>query len=94
VGDQLLIGIVSGIAVITILGIVNIIKNKADTRKIMTFLTHSLETTGHTFRSNHVIASETNLSEKRVRTLCSNSKKIKRNTKEKESWQITDSNKT
>ncbi len=88
--DQILIGIVSGIAVIIIIGFVKMVKNKSDTNKIISFLQTSLNTTGYTFRSNHAISSDTNLPEERVRNLCSKSKKIKRNTNEKESWQLVD----
>jgi len=87
-GDQIIISIVSGIAIVIILGIIKIIKDKADTNKIIKYLTGSLKTTEHTFRSNHAISSGTNLSEERVRNLCSKSKTIKRNTNKKESWQL------
>ena len=86
--DQILIGIVSGIAVIIIIGIVKMVKDKSDTNKIIAFLQTSSNSTDYTFRSNHAIAAETNLSEEKVRNLCSKSKAIKRNTNEKESWQL------
>jgi len=89
-GEQIIIGIVSGIAVLIIIGIIKMIKDKSDTNKIISCLQNSLKTTDHTFRSNHAIASDTNLSEERVRKICSKAKEIKRNTNEKESWQLLD----
>lgn len=88
--DPILVGIVSGIAVIIIISIAKMAKDKSDTNKIISFLQTSLNTTDHKFRSNHAISSDTNLPEERVRILCSKSKKIKRNTNEKESWQLVD----
>ena len=91
--DQILIGIISGIAVIIIIGIVKMIKDKSDTNKIISYLQASLKTSDYKLRSNHAIASETNLSEERVRNLCSKSTAIKRNTNEKESWQLVNESK-
>ena len=88
--EQIIIGIVSGIAVIAIAAIVKHAKDKIDTNKIISFLEASANDTDFTYRSNYAISSETNLSEERVRKLCSKSKKIKRNTKEKESWRLVD----
>ena len=86
--NQIIIGIVSGIAIIIIIGVINMIKVKIDTSTIISFLKNSVKTTDNTFRSSHAISSETNLSEERVRNLCSKSKLIKRNTNERESWQL------
>ncbi len=86
--DQIIIGIVSGVIVVVLLGIWKVIHDQKDTDKIITFLNNSEATTDNTFRSNHAISSDTNLSEDRVRKLCSKSRKIKRNTKEKESWRL------
>jgi len=78
--DQIIIGIVSGVAVIFIVTVVKIAKDTIDTNKIITFLNSSADKTDYTYRSNHAISADTNLSEDRVRNLCSKSKKIKRNT--------------
>lgn len=40
------------------------------------------------FYNTYRIASAVNLTDKRVRKVCSNSKRISRNQKEKESWQL------
>ncbi len=86
--DQILIAIVSGLIVAILLGAWKVAHDRRDTNKIVTFLKNSEATTENTFRSNHAISSNTNLSEERVRKLCSKSNKIKRNTKEKESWRL------
>ena len=91
--DQIFTGIISGIAVIIIIGIIKMVKDKSDTNKIISYLQESLKTTDYKFRSNHAITSDTNLSEERVRNLCSKSKAIKRNTSEKESWQLVNESK-
>ena len=86
--NQIIIGIISSLVVAIMLGAWKIIHDRRDTNKIISFLKNSAATTKNTFRSNHAISSDTNLSEERVRKLCSKSKKIKRNTMEKESWRL------
>ncbi|GMQ89580.1 MAG: hypothetical protein BMS9Abin09_1082 [Gammaproteobacteria bacterium] len=71
-----------------ILWLVSYIRFKMDEKKIHKFLTASTANTEFTFRSEHRIASETNLSEERVHKVCSKSKKIARNQKEKKSWRL------
>jgi CRISPR/Cas system CSM-associated protein Csm2 small subunit len=87
-------GIVQGVLVAIIIGaftmIVNRLKFKRDEKKIITFLKKSNQKTSHTFRSTHAIVSDTNLSENRVRKICSLSKQIRRNQKEKESWTLVE----
>lgn len=53
-----------------------------DERKIFNFIAASQ----HTFRSTEAIAAFTNLDTSRVQHVAANSKKIRRNSKEKESW--------
>ena len=86
--DQIIVGLISGLVIAIFLGVWKIIHDMIDTNEIIKFLKKSAATTEDTFRSNHAISSEINLSEERVRKLCSNSKKIKRNIKEKESWRL------
>lgn len=87
--EQIITGIVSGLVVAISLWLVKIARDIKDTKAIINFLRKSKEATEYSFRSNHAIASNTHLSEERVRKLCSKSrKKIKRNEKEKESWNL------
>ena len=86
--SNIIIGIISGVTVALLIWLIKTINSKIDTHKIIIFLQKSKATTKHTFRSNHAISSATNLSEERVRTLCSKSTQIKRNEKQKESWQL------
>ena len=71
-----------------ILWLISFARFKADENKIYKFLTDSAASTELTFRSEHRISSETNLSEERVHKICSKSKKITRNQKEKKSWRL------
>jgi hypothetical protein len=59
-----------------------------DSNAIMCFLINSSNDTPHTFRSTEAIASDTNLAENRVAAICAKHPGIKRNTKEKQSWQL------
>ena len=61
---------------------------KKDERSILSFLQSSIKNTEFTFRSEHAISSDTNLSEERVHNVYSKSNKITRNKKEKKSWQL------
>ncbi len=53
-----------------------------DERKICAFIKNSKAT----FRSTEAIVSHTNMEVSRVQLVCSRSKRIRRNTREKESW--------
>ena len=86
--EQIITGIVSGLAVALVIWVTKLVRNKRDTDRITDFLARSKETTGFSFRSTHAIASATHISEERVRTLCGNCKRIKRNEKERESWRL------
>lgn len=57
---------------------------KMDESAIVNFFVHQNE--DYVFRSTASIASATDISTERVTAVCSKSKKIKRNAKEKESW--------
>jgi len=56
-----------------------------DERNIVNFIKNSKDT----FRSSEAIVSSTNLEASRIQHICSKSKKIRRNTKEKESWRLS-----
>jgi len=74
---------------VLILGIFGWLKFKRDEKVVAKFLKNSGVETSHTFRTTHAISSATNLSQERIRKVCSKSCKIKRNQKEKESWKIS-----
>jgi hypothetical protein len=59
-------------------------KIASDTDKIIEFLED--DDSDYTFRSTKAIADGTSLSEDRVRELCTNSTKIRRNSGSKETW--------
>ena len=79
--DQIIAGIVSALVIALSAGAWKVFHDWKDTCKIIVFLKDSKETTDFKFRSNNAIASDTNLSEERVRKLCSKSKKIRRRPK-------------
>jgi hypothetical protein len=84
--------IVATIVSVAILGLIGwcfkCYRDRRDSKKICEFLLQSLRTTGFKFRSTHVISSATRIPESRVAELCSKHRKIKRNEREKESWQL------
>lgn len=59
-----------------------------DGKKIYDFLLKSRTNTDFNFRSTEAISSATKIPETRVAELCSRHKKIMRNEKEKQSWQL------
>ena len=63
-------------------------QNQKDSNAILSFLNNSSKETTYTFRSTEAIASHTNLTEGRVASICAKHPKIKRNTNEKQSWQL------
>ena len=69
-------------------GVWNWYRNRQDSKKIYDFLLGSLNESNYTFRSTEAIVSHTKISESRVAELCSKHPKIRRNAKEKQSWQI------
>jgi hypothetical protein len=71
-------------------GVWNWNRDRRDSEKIFDFMLKSKAETKFTFRSTEVISSHTKISEVRVADLCSKHSKIKRNEKQKQSWQIVD----
>ncbi|MFZ6047417.1 hypothetical protein ACFW0H_15025 [Pseudomonas sp. CR3202] len=65
-------------------------RDTKDGAAILKFLTKSVADAKNTFRSTEAIASATKLTEERVESLCSKHPKIRRNTKEKQSWRLVD----
>lgn len=59
-----------------------------DEAQIIKFLKSTLNETDKSFRTTHRIASEVNRTEARVREVCSNSKKIRRNQLAEEIWTL------
>lgn len=84
------IGIGIGVAVVvSILGwLYKLVMFKKDEKSILEFLKQSQNNTDHNYRSSEAIASHTNLTIERASKVCSKSKKVHRNTKEKESWSL------
>ena len=65
-------------------------RDRKDRETIYKFLLDSKATTDFSFRSTEAIASHTKLTEDRVASLCPGHPKIRRNTKEKQSWTLVD----
>jgi hypothetical protein len=63
-------------------------RDKRESNRIYQYLVKSAATTAWRFRSTQAISSATHMSKTRVEELCSRDKRIKRNEKEKESWQL------
>lgn len=80
--------VLGALIVVFILWLISVFRSRSDENKILEFLRKSLKETPHKFRTTHAISSDTNLSEERIRKICSKSKTIKRNTNEKESWKL------
>jgi len=84
--------IASGVVVTVILAVagwfVTWIRDKRDSNRIYQHLVKSAATTAWHFRSTEAISSATHIPKNRVAELCSRDKRIKRNEKEKESWQL------
>jgi len=74
---------------VLILGIFGWLKFKRDEKVVAKFLKSSGVETSHTLRTTHAISSATNLSQERIRKVCSKSCNIKRDRKEKGSWKIS-----
>ena len=64
------------------------LRDRRDSRKIYEFLRQSKLNTDFRFRSTEAISSATKIPEERIERLCSRHNKIKRNEKEKQSWQL------
>jgi len=68
--------------------VVKWIRDKRDSNQIYRYLVKSAATTRWHFRSTEAISSATHLPRRRVEKLCIRDRRIKRNEKEKESWQL------
>ena len=82
--------VIGALIVALILWLIGLMRSRAHENKILEFMRKSEIDTSHKFRSTHAISSAINLSEERIRKICSKSKKIKRNQKENESWQLAE----
>jgi hypothetical protein len=63
-------------------------RDRRDSKRIYEFLRQSRLNTDFRFRSTEAISSATKIPEARIERLCSRHNKIKRNEKEKQSWQL------
>jgi|SRR5450759_4334711 hypothetical protein len=70
--------------------IVKLCRDYRDSKKIYEYLQQSRLDTTYTFRSTEAISLATKIPETRVAELCSRHPNIKRNEKEKQSWQLTE----
>jgi len=62
--------------------------DRKDKRKVYKWLDEFTDENEKRWRSTHAIASHTNLTEDRIRNICSKHKKIIRSDKQKEAWGI------
>jgi len=81
--------VLAALLVVLILGIFGWIKFKRDEKIVARFLQDAGIETGNTCRTTKAIASATNLSEVRIRKVCSMSSVIERHQDEKESWKVS-----
>ena len=86
--DGIAEAIISGIVIAGIVVLSKSIFDYLATNKIIKYLQYSGESKSYRYRSSQAISSETDISEERVRNLCSRSKKIKRSSRDKESWRL------
>jgi hypothetical protein len=87
--NEIVQGVLATLIGILILGIFGLLKYKRDEKIVTRFLENSGIETSHTFRTTHAISSATNLSERRIRNVCNKSSRIRRNKKEKGSWELS-----
>ena len=80
--------IIAGIVVAALVILSKSIIDYLATNKIIEFLQCSGENKNYRYRSSQAISSETNIPEDRVHKLCSRCKKIKRSSRQKESWRL------
>ena len=81
-------GVIATLIVTVIIWIITLSRARFDEKKIIKYLVKSASETSHTFRSTHAISAALDISEERIRKICSKSRNVKRNQKEKESWQL------
>ena len=65
-------------------------RDRRDSATVYNFLVGSKPATGYDYRSTEAIASNTNLSESRVASLCASHPKIRRNEKQLQSWTLAE----
>ena len=68
--------------------VAKLLRDNRDNKKIYEFMRRSLRETKFPFRATEAISSATRIPEDRVAKLCIKHKKIKRNQKKKQSWQL------
>jgi len=85
-GAEIAIGIAVAIILVVLSWLYKLAMFKKDEAVLLKFLQQSNQDTEHNFRSSEAIAAHTNITVDRVSVVCSKSSKIRRNTKEKESW--------
>jgi len=86
--EGIVIGVSAGVAIQIINFVSKYINFYQEEKIIVDFLKESIKSSKYTFRSIIIICNAVNLPEERVRYICSRSKKIRRNEKEKESWTL------
>lgn len=82
--------LVSGIAIIILVAIFKSILNKYKASRVFNALKSGLTEKNHAFLPTSYLAAKTNYTQAKVEQLCSSHRKIKRNEKELESWQVID----
>lgn len=88
--EGIVIGVSAGVAIQIINFVSKYINFYQEEKIIVDFLKESIKSpkSPKGFRSTIIICNAVNLPEERVRYICSRSKKIRRNEKEKESWTL------
>ena len=87
--SEMVEGVLAALIVILILWIFGWLKFKRDEKIVARFLENAGVETPQACRTTNAIASGTNLSEARIRKVCRNSTRVRRNRKEKESWRLS-----
>ena len=84
--DQIIVGVVIAIVIGVHAWLYKWMKFKVDEGVVLKFLCDSNKNTTQKFRSSEAISAHTDIAITRISVVCSKSKKIRRNAKEKESW--------
>ncbi|WP_225764311.1 hypothetical protein [Stenotrophomonas sp. Marseille-Q4652] len=91
ISNNALVSTLVGAAIVGSIGwVAKAHRDRRDSATIYEFLSNSKSSTGFDFRSTAAIASNTNLSESRVATLCAAHPRIRRNEKQLQSWTLTE----
>ena len=89
ISNNALISTLVGVAIVGLIAWVRkTLHDRTDSKAIYDFLLASKAEGDFTFRSTHAIASNTQLREDRVEALCAQHEAIRRNEKEKQSWEL------